>query len=83
VLTCIAATRAYVHDRLGGSAAREKGVTAVEYALMVAIVALLLVAGVYALFSSVQTKYSSVADCLESGPVPGACAPIPPTTAGG
>ena len=83
MLTTAVATCAYLRARLGGPAAREEGVTAVEYALMVAIVALLLVGAFYTLYSNVQEKYSSVADCLGSGPVPEACAPTPPTTSGG
>jgi Flp pilus assembly pilin Flp len=82
VLISVAATREYLRARLGGPAAREKGVTAVEYALMVAIIALLLVGAFYTLFNNVRANYSSVADCLASGPVPGACAPAPPTTSG-
>ena len=54
--------------------AREDGVTAVEYALMVAIIAVLLVG---AFFNSVLDRYSSVATCVDSGPLPGACAPDP------
>ena len=62
---------------------REEGVTAVEYALMVAIIAVLLVGACYALFNSVRDRYSSVATCVDSGPLPGACAPDPDTPPGG
>jgi Flp pilus assembly pilin Flp len=55
----------------------EDGVTAIEYALMVAIVAVLLVGAFYALFNNVLDRYSSVATCVDSGPLPGACAPLP------
>jgi Flp pilus assembly pilin Flp len=75
VLRTVAAMWTRLRARLGGPAAREKGVTAVEYAFMVAIIALLLVGAFYTLFNNVRTNYSSVADCLASGPVPGACAP--------
>ena len=78
MLTSVTAMRAYLRARLGGPTGREEGVTAVEYALMVAIIALLLVGAFYTLFDNVRENYSSVADCLESGPVPGACAPAPP-----
>jgi Flp pilus assembly pilin Flp len=61
---------------------REEGVTAVEYALMVAIIAVLLVGAVYALFNSVLDRYSSAATCVDSGPLPGACAPDPDTPPG-
>jgi Flp pilus assembly pilin Flp len=54
---------------------REAGVTAVEYALMVAIIALLLVGGFYALFNAVTTKYNDVGDCVASQPAPEDCSP--------
>jgi Flp pilus assembly pilin Flp len=62
---------------LGTARENEEGVTAVEYALMVAIIALLLVGAFYALFNSVLDRYSSVATCVDSGPLPGSCAPDP------
>jgi Flp pilus assembly pilin Flp len=67
---------------LSSATEREEGVTAVEYALMVAIIAVLLVGAFYALFNSVLDRYSSVATCVDSGPLPGACAPDPDTGAG-
>lgn len=78
MLMSVPAMCAHLRARLGGPAGREEGVTAVEYALMVAIIALLLVGAFYALYDNVRVKYDSVADCLGSGPVPGACAPAPP-----
>ena len=44
---------------------RERGVTSVEYALMVSIIALLLVIGVVALFNAVQARFDHDADCAE------------------
>jgi|Tabmets5t2r1_1033131.scaffolds.fasta_scaffold77102_2 Flp pilus assembly pilin Flp len=67
----------YVRARLGRSPAREGGVTAVEYAVMVAVIAVLLLGAFYALFTTVLDRYSSVAPCVDSGPLPGACAPEP------
>ena len=43
----------------------ERGVTSVEYALMVSIIALLLVAGVVALFNAVQERFVEQTDCAE------------------
>ncbi len=74
MLTYLSATSAHVRARLGGQA-REAGVTAVEYALMVAIIALLLVGGFYALFNAVQTKYNDVGNCVATEPAPEDCAP--------
>lgn len=42
---------------------RERGVTSVEYALMAAIIVLLLVGGVVALFDAVQERFDHDADC--------------------
>jgi Flp pilus assembly pilin Flp len=43
---------------------REDGVTAVEYALMVAIIALLMVAGFFLLFDNVSTAFNNTGDCV-------------------
>ena len=42
---------------------RERGVTSVEYALMAAIIVLLLVGGVAALYSAVQGRFNDNAEC--------------------
>jgi Flp pilus assembly pilin Flp len=58
--------------------AAEDGVTAVEYALMVAIIAVLLVGAYFTLFKAISDRYTSVADCVQntpSNPAPAACAP--------
>ena len=73
MLTYFSATLAYVRARLGVLHSREQGVTAVEYALMVAIIALLLVGGFYALFNMVKDRYGVVGDCVASGPNPTNC----------
>jgi Flp pilus assembly pilin Flp len=65
----------YIRTRFADLRAREDGVTAVEYALMVAIIALLLVGGFYALFNAVQTKYNDVGNCVATEPAPEDCAP--------
>ena len=41
----------------------ERGVTSVEYALMVAIIVLLLVGGVVTLFDAIQDHFEADADC--------------------
>jgi Flp pilus assembly pilin Flp len=74
VLTYLSATFAYLRARLGGQQLREAGVTAVEYALMVAIIALLLVGGFYVLFNAVQAKYNDVGNCVATEPAPSDCA---------
>jgi Flp pilus assembly pilin Flp len=73
VLSYLSVTLGYAQARLGELQAREQGVTAVEYALMVAIIAVLLVGGFYALFNTVKNRYGIVADCVSSGPDPTTC----------
>jgi Flp pilus assembly pilin Flp len=74
VLRYVFAGFAYLRTRLGGQQLREAGVTAVEYALMVAIIALLLVGGFYVLFNAVQAKYTDVGNCVATNPAPSDCA---------
>ena len=71
----LSASLAYLRARLGGEQLREAGVTAVEYALMVAVIALLVVGGFYALFNAVQSKYNDVGNCVASNPAPQDCSP--------
>ena len=73
MLSYLSVTFAYVRARLGQLHDREQGVTAVEYALMVAIIALLLVGGFFALFNTVKDRYGVVGDCVASGPNPTNC----------
>jgi Flp pilus assembly pilin Flp len=47
-------------------AAGEEGVTTMGYALMVAIIALLLIGGFLLLFNSVSAKLGSTSDCVSS-----------------
>ena len=69
----LSTTITYIRTRFADMRAREDGVTAVEYALMVAIIALLMVAGFFLLFSNVQTAFNKTATCVSS----------PRTTVGG
>jgi Flp pilus assembly pilin Flp len=69
-------TGSYVRARLGRLRARQDGVTAVEYALMVAIIALLMVAGFYFLFQNVSSAFDDTANCI-AGPGGGADCPTP------
>ena len=73
MLSYLPVTLAYLRARIGELHDREQGVTAVEYALMVAIIALLLVGGFFALFSTVKNRYDVVGSCVASGPNPSNC----------
>jgi Flp pilus assembly pilin Flp len=70
-------TALYVRARFGQLRADQGGVTAVEYALMVAIIALLMVAGFWLLFSNVKDSFTNTGECVDSpATVPGGgCAP--------
>ena len=78
MLTYFSATLASARARLGGLGGRQDGVTAVEYALMVAIIALLLVGGFYALFNTVSATYTDVGNCVAEEPAPEDCSPPGP-----
>jgi Flp pilus assembly pilin Flp len=54
----------YIRTRFADLRAREDGVTAVEYALMVAIIALLMVAGFFLLFENVSTAFNDTGACV-------------------
>jgi Flp pilus assembly pilin Flp len=54
----------YIRTRFAGLRTREDGVTAVEYALMVAIIALLMVAGFFLLFNNVSGAFTETGDCV-------------------
>jgi Flp pilus assembly pilin Flp len=56
----------YIRARFADLRSREDGVTAVEYALMVAIIALLMVAGFFLLFQNVSTAFKDTASCVNS-----------------
>ena len=55
----------YVRTKVTELRTREDGVTAVEYALMVAIIALLMVAGFFLLFENVSTAFSDAGTCVD------------------
>ena len=71
----LSTTITYIRTRFADLRAREDGVTAVEYALMVAIIALLMVAGFFLLFTNVQTAFNETATCVSSPGAGGAPCP--------
>jgi Flp pilus assembly pilin Flp len=63
----------YVRTKVSELRTREDGVTAVEYALMVAIIALLMVAGFFLLFENVSTAFDNTGDCVVGEPTAEGC----------
>jgi Flp pilus assembly pilin Flp len=63
----LSTTVSYIRTRFADLRAREDGVTAVEYALMVAIIALLMVAGFFLLFDNVRTSFTNTGECVVGG----------------
>jgi Flp pilus assembly pilin Flp len=59
-----------VHNPSVDRARAERGATAVTYAVMVAIIALLLVGGIFVLSDSIKAAFTGGAECVAS---PGAC----------
>jgi Flp pilus assembly pilin Flp len=68
----LSTTVTYIRAKVAGLRTREDGVTAVEYALMVAIIALLMVAGFFLLFNNVSGAFEETGNCVE-GATPEAC----------
>ena len=68
----------YVRAKFAYLRAHEDGVTAVEYALMVAIIALLMVAGFFLLFENVKTTFNDTATCVSSPQAGNAACPTGP-----
>ena len=62
----LSTTFTYVRTKVADLRTREDGVTAVEYALMVAIIALLMVAGFFLLFENVSTAFTDTGTCVSN-----------------
>jgi Flp pilus assembly pilin Flp len=71
----LSTTVTYIRTRFADLRAREDGVTAVEYALMVAIIALLMVAGFFLLFDNIRTAFQETATCVDNPAAGGAPCP--------
>ena len=71
----LSTTVSYIRTRFADLRAREDGVTAVEYALMVAIIALLMVAGFFLLFDNIRTAFQETATCVDNPAAGGAPCP--------
>jgi Flp pilus assembly pilin Flp len=70
LLLALSLSQGVVHNPPVDRARAERGATAVAYAVMVAIIALLLVGGVFMLSDSIKAALTGGAECVAS---PGAC----------
>ena len=70
MLHLVAATLLYSRARLAELRPREQGITAVEYALMIAVVAALLLAGGFLLFNAIRDRFTTVGSCITASPRP-------------
>jgi Flp pilus assembly pilin Flp len=66
----VAVLKRVVHNPGVDRAGAQRGATAVAYAVMVAILALLLVGGIFVLSDSVKSAFTGGAECVAS---PGTC----------
>jgi Flp pilus assembly pilin Flp len=66
----VAVLKRVVHNPRVDRAGAQRGATAVAYAVMVAILALLLVGGIFVLSDSVKSAFTGGAECVAS---PGTC----------
>jgi pilus assembly protein Flp/PilA len=53
-----------IHTTLAAFMRDEDGATMIEYALLVALIAIVVAAGLVTLGTAIKTKYSSVSDCV-------------------
>ena len=70
LLAAVAVLKRVVHNPRVDRAGAQRGATAVAYAVMVAILALLLVGGIFVLSDSVRGAFTGGAECVAS---PGTC----------
>lgn len=54
----------------------DEGATAVEYGIMVALIAVVIIAAVWAIGQALEEDFQGVADCLDDPAVAGACEDI-------
>ena len=68
-VACAATTfRARVHDRLVDLTGSERGGVAAEYAILIALIAVVIAAGAAALGIAINDKLNGAADCVNAAP---------------
>jgi Flp pilus assembly pilin Flp len=60
--------RSRVHDRFVELTRSETGATAAEYALLVSLIAIVIVAGAVLLGNAINDRLTDTADCIDSAP---------------
>jgi Flp pilus assembly pilin Flp len=80
VRVAIGDLRSRMHDRLVDLTRSEVGATAAEYALLVSLIAVVLVAGAFLLGNAINDRLDATADCIDAAPAaacPGGAVPAP------
>ena len=80
VRVAIGDLRSRIHDRLVDLTRSEVGATAAEYALLVSLIAVVLVAGAFLLGNAINDRLDATADCIDSAPAatcPGGAVVVP------
>jgi pilus assembly protein Flp/PilA len=62
-----------IHATLAAFIRDEDGATMIEYALLVALIAVVVAAGLVTLGTTIKTKYSSVSACVSDPATAGNC----------
>jgi Flp pilus assembly pilin Flp len=68
VRVAIGDLRSRMHDRLVELTRSEVGATAAEYALLVSLIAVVLVAGAFFLGEAIDTRLNDVGECVNGAP---------------
>jgi Flp pilus assembly pilin Flp len=68
-VACAATTfRTHVHDRLVDLTGSERGGVAAEYAILIALIAIVIAAGAAALGIAINNKLNGAASCVSAAP---------------
>jgi pilus assembly protein Flp/PilA len=78
VRVAIGDLRSRMHDRLVDLTRSEVGATAAEYALLVSLIAVVLVAGAFILGNAINDRLTDTGDCINNAPAAACPAPAAP-----
>ncbi len=70
-MTAAADLRGRLHDRLVDMTGSERGGVAAEYALLIALIAVVIVAGAFLLGGAINTRLTDTGNCVTGAPAAG------------